>query len=270
MISMEAITLKRLTAMKRQRQPITCLTCYDASFARLLEAAGIEVLLVGDSLGNVIQGQRSTLPVTLDEMIYHTRCVANACATSLLIADLPFLSYATPALAIDSARRLMGEGGAQMLKLEGGGSQVLDSVRVLSAFGVPICGHLGLLPQSVHRLGGYRYQGREAEAAARIRAEALALQEAGAELLVLECVPAQLAGELRQELDIPLIGIGAGPNCDGQVLVLYDLLGADPTRQPRFSRDFLTGQTEGLTGAIRAYCQAVKSGTFPGPEQTLY
>ncbi|MBK5971005.1 MULTISPECIES: 3-methyl-2-oxobutanoate hydroxymethyltransferase [Thiorhodovibrio] len=265
---MEPMTLRRLATMKRERERIACLTCYDATFARLLEQAGVDVLLVGDSLGNVIQGQDSTLPVTLDDMVYHTACVARATSGPLLIADLPFLSYTTPAQTLESARRLMGEGGARMIKLEGGEPRMLDCVRSLSDFGVPVCAHLGLLPQSVHRLGGYRYQGRDAAAAERIRAEALALEQAGAAMLVLECVPAQLAAELTQSLSLPVIGIGAGPDCDGQVLVLHDMLGAGT--QPRFSRDFLTGQDKGLRGAVDAYLTAVKCGAFPGPEQTLF
>jgi 3-methyl-2-oxobutanoate hydroxymethyltransferase len=255
--------------MKRAGERIACLTCYDASFARLLEQAGVEVVLVGDSLGNVIQGHGSTVPVTLDDMVYHSACVTRAVSAPLVIADLPFLSYATPALAIESARRLMGEGGARMLKLEGGG-HLLETIKVLSDFGVPVCAHLGLLPQSVHRLGGYRYQGREAEAAARMRADALAVQEAGAGLLVLECVPAALAAALSATLRIPVIGIGAGADCDGQVLVLHDMLGAQIANAPRFSWDFLTGQADGLRGAFAAYVAAVKSGAFPGPEQTLF
>lgn len=266
---MRPMTLKHLAGMKHEQERIACLTCYDASFARLLEAAGVEILLVGDSLGNVIQGHGSTLPVTLDDMIYHTACVTRAVDAPLVVADLPFLSYTSPALALESARRLMGEGGAQVVKLEGG-SAVLDSVRALSDFGVPVCAHLGLLPQSVNRLGGYRYQGRDAEAAERIRGDALGLQEAGAELLVLECVPAALAARLTQELRIPVIGIGAGANCDGQVLVLYDMLGADPDRAPRFSRDFLTGTPGGLGDAVRAYVAAVKAAEFPSDQHTLF
>lgn len=266
---MDVITPRRLASMKRERQRIACLTCYDASFAQLLEQTGVDVLLVGDSLGNVLQGHRSTLAVTLDDMVYHTACVARGASSPLLIADLPFLSYATREQAIESARRLMGEGGARMVKLEGG-VRVVDTVQTLVDFGVPVCAHLGLLPQSVHRLGGYRYQGRDNQGAQRIRDEALALEQAGAELLVLECVPAQLAAELSQQLCLPVIGIGAGAECDGQVLVLHDMLGANPSGQPRFSRDFLTGQTDGLRGAVEAYVSAVKSGAFPGPEQILF
>lgn len=264
------MTLRRLAAMKREHERIACLTCYDATFARLLERAGVDVLLVGDSLGNVIQGHGSTLPVTLADMVYHTGCVARATAGALVIADLPFLSYSTPTQALESARRLMGEGGAGMVKLEGGSQRMLDSIRTLSDFGVPVCAHLGLLPQSVHRLGGYRYQGRDAAGAERIRAEATALEQAGAAMLVLECVPARLAAELTQGLSLPVIGIGAGPDCDGQVLVVHDMLGASVSGQPRFSRDFLTGQDKGLQGAVAAYVAAVKDGSFPGPEQILF
>ena len=266
---MDSITLGRLARMKRERERIACLTCYDATFARLLESAGVELVLVGDSLGNVIQGHGSTLAVTLDNMVYHSACVARAISAPLLVADLPFLSYSTPERAMESARRLMGDGGARMVKLEGGG-HLLESVRRLSDFGVPVCAHLGLLPQSVHRLGGYRYQGRDAAQAERIRADAMALEQAGAELLVLECVPAALAAELRQTLSLPVIGIGAGADCDGQVLVLHDLLGISVNGQPRFSRDFLTGQDGGLKAAIASYVAAVKTGTFPGPEQILF
>ena len=264
---MSNCTPASLRQMKAQGEPIPCLTCYDASFARLLEAAGVPVLLVGDSLGMVVQGQKSTLPVTLDQMIYHSACVARGRRRALLVADLPFLTYSDPKQALKSAARLMQEGGAQMVKLEGGFS-VLETVQQLADWGIPVCGHLGLLPQSVHRLGGYRYQGRDADSAQRIREEALALQEAGAELLILECVPADLARSLRAALRIPVIGIGAGPDCDGQILVLYDLLGLNP-QPPRFSRVFLQGGRD-LAGAVRAYVEAVQSRAFPGPEETRY
>ncbi len=264
---MSNCTSASLRQMKAQGEPIPCLTCYDASFARLLEAAGVLVLLVGDSLGMVVQGQESTLPVTLDQMIYHSACVARGRRQALLVADLPFLTYSDPKQALKSAARLLQEGGAQMVKLEGG-SSVLETVQLLTDWGIPVCGHLGLLPQSVHRLGGYRYQGRDAASAQRIREEALALQEAGAELLILECVPADLARSLRAALSIPVIGIGAGPDCDGQILVLYDLLGLNP-HPPRFSRVFLN-EGRDLTGAVRAYVEAVQSRTFPGPEETRY
>jgi 3-methyl-2-oxobutanoate hydroxymethyltransferase len=263
----DRITTARLAAMKQRGERIACLTCYDAAFCRLLEAAGVDVLLVGDSLGNVLQGQATTVPVTIEHMVYHTACVSRVSERALVIADMPFMSYATPARAVDAAARLMGEGGAAMVKLEGG-ADLLETVRLLTRFGTPVCAHLGLLPQSVHQLGGYRYQGRDDTAAAAIRADALALQDAGASLLVVECVPADLAAALSGELRIPVIGIGAGNRCDGQVLVLHDMLGLLPGRSPRFSKDFLAG-TGSIKAAIAAYVNAVRGGTFPGPEHTL-
>ncbi len=259
------ISLATLAALKERREPIACLTCYDASFARLLEQGGVEVLLVGDSLGMVVQGHSTTLPVTLSDMVYHTACVARARERAFLVADMPFLSYATPERALAAAGRLMQEGGAQMVKLEGG-AVLMETVRRLTAHGVPVCGHLGLLPQSVHRLGGYRYQGRDHATADAIRHDALALQSAGASLLVLECVPAALAQEVSLMLAIPVIGIGAGSETDGQVLVLYDALGLNPGRAPRFSKDFLRGM-DGVPAAIKAYVEAVKSRAFPAAEQ---
>ncbi len=258
------ITVETLARMKQSGEKIVALTVYDASFTQRLEEAGVEVLLVGDSLGMVLQGHDSTLPVTLADMIYHTLCVARARHRALLIADLPFMTYMTPAQALGSAARLMQEGGAQMVKLEGGASQV-ECVRHLVAHGVPVCGHLGLLPQSVHQLGGYRVQGRDAESAQAIRADALALQDAGATLLVLECVPSALAREVTAGVKIPVIGIGAGPDCDGQVLVLHDMLGITPGRPRKFCRDFLEGRGS-VSAALSAYVRAVKDGSFPAPE----
>lgn len=263
---MPKVTVSTLADMKRRREPIACLTCYDASFAQLLERAGVDVLLVGDSLGMVLQGHATTLPVTLDQMVYHCACVARRRERALLIGDMPFLTYATTGRALDAAGRLMQEGGVHMVKLEGGRA-VVDTVAALTAQGVPVCGHLGLLPQSVHKLGGYRFQGRDAASAQTIRDDALALQAAGAGLLVLECVPAALAAEVARSLAIPVIGIGAGADCDGQVLVLYDMLGVNPDRPPSFSKDFLHGRDDGILGATAAYVQAVKARTFPGPEQ---
>lgn len=262
------ITVSTLRAMKGRGERVACLTCYDASFCRLLEQAGVEVLLVGDSLGMVIQGQESTLPVTLDQMVYHSACVARRRQRALIVADLPFLTYATPECALESAGRLMQEGGAHMVKLEGGAPMV-GTVRQLSDQGVPVCAHLGLLPQSVHRLGGYRYQGRDHASAQAIRHDALALQDAGAGLLVLECVPAELATEIARTLSIPVIGIGTGSGCDGQVLVLYDMLGLNPDRPPRFSKDFMAG-SDGIAAAVTDYVRAVKAGEFPGPEHTPF
>ncbi|MGD8588127.1 MAG: 3-methyl-2-oxobutanoate hydroxymethyltransferase [Chromatiales bacterium] len=259
------VTIKSLLEMKAAAHKISCLTCYDASFTRLLEAAGVEVLLVGDSLGMVVQGRESTLPVTLDEMVYHTRNVARARQRALIVADMPFMSYRSSTLALESAGRLMKEGGAHMVKLEGGSSQ-LETVRRLATLGIPVCGHLGLLPQSVHKLGGYRVQGRDPADAARLREDAMALQQAGADLLVLECVPAPLAGEISRALTIPVIGIGAGSGTDGQVLVLYDILGMHD-KPPRFVKNFL--QLGGsIQRALQDYVQAVRNGSFPNPEQS--
>jgi len=258
------VTINSLRRMKREGGKIACLTAYDATFARILEAAGVEVLLVGDSLGMVIQGHDSTLPVTVGDMVYHCRAVRRGMARALLMADMPFMSYATPAQALRNAGRLMQEGGAHMVKLEGGAVMV-ETVRHLAAHGIPVCAHLGLLPQSVHKLGGYRVQGSDAVAAAAMLEDAQAMQAAGADVLLLECVPATLAAQISHTVDIPVIGIGAGPDCDGQVLVLYDMLGITPGKRPRFSKDFLHGH-DGIQAAVAAYVEAVKSGAYPGPE----
>ncbi len=259
------ITLKRLAAVKAAGANIACLTCYDATFARVLERAGVEVLLVGDSLGNVLQGHAGTVRVSVVDMVYHAACVARAREKALLLVDMPFLSYADPGRAFDSATALMQTGGAQMLKLEGGAVQ-LETVRRLTGQGVPVCGHLGLLPQSVYKDGGYLVRGREGGDAKTIHRDALALQDAGAGMLVLECIPAELAQRITQDLTIPVIGIGAGPACDGQVLVLHDLLGLTPFegKAPRFVKNFMSDG--GIEGAVRAYVKAVKSGDFPAPE----
>lgn len=261
------VTTTSLQAMKQRGEPIACLTCYDAAFTQVLERAGVDLLLVGDSLGMVVQGQSTTVPVRLDDMVYHSACVSRAARRALVVADVPFLQQATPERALKSAERLMGEGGARMIKLEGG-REIVETVRLLTDFGAPVCGHLGLLPQQVHQLGGYRYQGKAEAAAERIRADALALQEAGASLLVLECVPAALAGQLRAELEIPVIGIGAGVDCDGQVLVLHDMLGLTPDLAPRFSRNFMADGRD-IEQAVRAYVEAVRQRQFPSAEQTL-
>ena len=257
-----------LANMKRRGERIACLTCYDAAFCRVLEGAGVDVLLVGDSLGMVLQGHSTTVPVTLDHMVYHSRCVSRVSERALVIADMPFMSYASPERALEAAERLMGEGGAAMVKLEGAGPAV-ETTALLTRYGAPVCAHLGLLPQSVHQLGGYRYQGKDDDGAAVIRADALALEDAGASLLVLECVPAELAAALSAELLIPVIGIGAGNRCDGQVLVLHDMLGLTPGRPPRFSRNFMDAGGS-VSEAVAAYVAAVRSGAFPGPEHTLF
>jgi 3-methyl-2-oxobutanoate hydroxymethyltransferase len=260
------VTVPGLRAMKARGEKIVVLTCYDASFAAHMEAAGVDVALVGDSLGMVVQGLASTLPVTLDHMVYHASLVARGLAATLLIADLPFMQFRDPATALAASARLMAEGGAAMVKLEGGADWTCEVIAALTTRDVPVCAHLGLTPQSVHKMGGYRMQGKTEDAAARLRAEARAVEHAGAELLVLESVPAALAGEITRELSIPTIGIGAGLDCDGQVLVSYDMLGITPGRRPKFSKDFLAGRGS-IREAIDAYAGDVRAGRFPGPEQ---
>jgi 3-methyl-2-oxobutanoate hydroxymethyltransferase len=257
------VTVPELRARKSSGPRITMLTAYDASMAASLAAGGVDCLLVGDSLGMVVQGGTSTVPVTVAEIAYHTRAVVRAAGPALVIADLPYLSYATLPQALDSAQQLM-QAGAQMVKLEGGG-WTAPIVAALAERDVPVCAHLGLTPQSVHKLGGFRVQGRDAAAAERIRAEALALAEAGAEMVVLECVPSALARQITNELPIPTIGIGAGPDCDGQVLVCYDFLGMSTGIRPRFVKNFLSGRGS-VQEAAAAYCAAVRDGSFPGPE----
>jgi 3-methyl-2-oxobutanoate hydroxymethyltransferase len=261
-----AVTLSSLDTMRARGEKIAVLTAYDASFARTLDSAGVDVLLVGDSLGMVVQGHASTLPVKLAEMTYHTRCVAAGVAHAFIVADLPFGSYQpSPERAFAAAARLMAA-GAHMVKLEGGAVMV-ETVAFLTQRGIPVCAHLGLLPQSVNQLGGYRVQGRDEATAARLLADARALQTAGAGLLVLEMVPTALARAITDTLTIPTIGIGAGAGCSGQVLVLYDLLGLVP-HAPKFSKNFLAG-ADGIDAAVRAYVTAVKSGAFPADEHTF-
>ena len=257
------ITVTTLRKMKREGEKITMLTAYDASFARVLDQQGIDVILVGDSLGMVIQGHETTVPVTIDEMVYHTKLVARGAQRSLVLGDLPFMSYTSPEMALRNSTRLMQEGGAHMVKLEGGAPQV-NTVSQLAHYGVPVCAHLGLQPQSVHKLGGYRVQGRDEPTAKQMLADAIALQNAGADMLVLECVPITLAQDITQALNIPVIGIGAGVGCDGQVLVLHDMLGIS-AHAPKFSRNFMVEGTT-IPQAIKAYNDAVKQSTFPSAE----
>lgn len=261
-------TISTLLKMKTNAEKIVCLTCYDASFARLLEHAGIDIVLVGDSLGMVIQGHDTTLPVSIADMIYHSQCVARNNHSSLLVVDMPFMSYATIDQALHNAAQLMQQGGAQMVKLEGG-TERSEIISALCAEGIPVCGHLGLLPQSIHRLGGYRVQGRDDQAALAIKHSAKALEIAGISLLVLECVPTILAREISAELTIPVIGIGAGVDCDGQVLVVYDILGLTPSDKcPKFVRNFLAGNGS-IDAAINAYANAVKTGDFPNIKESF-
>ena len=258
------VTLPRLREMRAKGEPIAMLTCYDASFAGLLDSQGVDCILVGDSLGMVIQGRGDTLPVTIDEMAYHTRCVARGLSTAWLIADLPFGAYqASPEQAFASAVALM-QAGAKMVKLEGG-AWLAPTVDFLVERGIPVCAHLGLTPQSVHALGGYRVQGRTDEEAERLLADARALDAAGAAMLVLELVPSTLAERVTKAVGMPTIGIGAGSATSGQVLVLHDMLDVYPGRKPRFVRNFMQGQPS-IAAAITAYVAAVKDRSFPGPE----
>jgi 3-methyl-2-oxobutanoate hydroxymethyltransferase len=257
----KAMSLPKLLAMHHSGDKIAMLTCYDAAFASVLDEQGVDVLLVGDSLGMVLQGQVSTVPVLLDEMVYHTRCVARGLKSAWLIADLPFGSYhLSPQDAWTSAARLV-QAGAHMVKLEGGG-WTADTVRYLVDRGIPVCAHLGLTPQTVTMLGGYRVQGRDDAAAALLRQQARELVKAGAQMLVLEMVPAALAAELTQTLGIPVIGIGAGVGCSGQVLVLHDMLDVTPGRRPRFVKNFMQGSAS-IQEAVQRYVSEVKAGTFP-------
>lgn len=258
--------LPQLLKHVQQGEKLVALTCYDAGFARILAENGVDILLVGDSLGMTVQGHATTLPVTLEHMAYHTEAVARGAAgMAFIMADLPFGSYqGSPEQAFASAARLLAAGG-NMVKLEGGAVMV-DTVAFLSQRGVPVCAHLGLLPQSVNQTG-YRSQGRDRQAAAQLIEDAAALEGAGAQMLVLESIPALLAAEVTRSLAIPTIGIGAGPDCDGQVLVLQDLLGMT-AKPPRFAKDFMDGAGD-IAGAVRHYVQAVRSGSFPGPEHTF-
>jgi 3-methyl-2-oxobutanoate hydroxymethyltransferase len=262
-----AVTLTTLQRLKESGEKIACVTAYDASFTSLLEQAGVDIVLVGDSLGMVIQGHDSTLPVTMDDMLYHSACVARAGKSALRIVDMPFMSYATVPQALDNAARMMREGGAHMVKLEGG-RHLLDSVRALTEHGMPVCAHLGLTPQAVHQLGGYRVQGRDQASAVRLLEDARLLDEAGASALVLECVPSALAKQITAAVRMPTIGIGAGPHCDGQVLVLYDLLGITPGKRPVFSHNFLQ-DADDIPGALQAYVKAVKDGSFPTAQHSF-
>lgn len=263
----QKITVRSLQARKPGGDKIACLTAYDASFARVLDSAGVDVILVGDSLGMVVQGLETTLPVSVDDMLYHSQLVRRGVQHALLMVDMPFLSYTTVDIALDSAGRFMKQAGAEMVKLEGGADQA-DIVSALSRHGIPVCAHLGLQPQRVHKLGGYRVQGREATAAEHMLHEAKILQDAGADLMLLECVPATLASQITAALSIPVIGIGAGNGCDGQILVLYDILGVSPGRKPKFSQDFLR-DTGSVEAAVRAYIDAVHSGAFPTSLQSF-
>ena len=259
----KAVTVPSLHAMRAAGNKIAMLTCYDASFASLMDRCGVEILLIGDSLGMVCSGFDSTLPVTVADMVYHTAAVARGNKHALVLADMPFGSYGNPQQAYDSAVQLM-RAGAQMVKIEGG-AWLADTVRLLVERGIPVCAHIGLTPQFVHQLGGFKVQGKTGEGAERLKADALALQAAGAAVVLLEAVPAALGKEVTELLTVPTIGIGAGPDCSGQVLVMHDLLGVFPGRKARFVRNFMDGQTS-IDAAVSSYVTAVKDGSFPAPE----
>ncbi|MBF2753703.1 MAG: 3-methyl-2-oxobutanoate hydroxymethyltransferase [Gammaproteobacteria bacterium AqS3] len=260
-------TLEHLRQRKQQGEPpFACLTAYDATFARVIVESGVEALLVGDTLGMVVQGHASTLPVRVSDIVYHLRAVARSKGDALLIADMPFMSAPDTATGLRSAARAM-RAGAECVKFEGGGAQMCELVRACRVQGIPVCGHLGLNPQSVNVLGGYYVQGRDRTAAEGITAQALELRQAGAQMLILECVPADLAGGIASELDIPVVGIGAGSRVDGQILVLHDLIGITE-KPPRFARDFLAG-ADGIGDAVRRYVQAVREREFPAAEHSF-
>ncbi len=254
------ISITDLQQMKQASEKIACLTAYDACFAHLQDEAGIDIILVGDSLGMVLQGAETTLSVSIADMIYHTRMVSAGCKRPLIITDMPFMSYATPAQAVGNAGRLVAEAGSHVVKLEGG-SNIADAAAMIVQHGIPVCGHLGLTPQSIHQIGGYRIQGNTEQTAAQLLKDALVLEQAGVACLVLECVPSALAAEISQSVSMPVIGIGAGPDCDGQVLVAHDMLGMT-SRQPKFSKNFLQGNDSVLT-AFKNYVSAVKEKSFP-------
>jgi 3-methyl-2-oxobutanoate hydroxymethyltransferase len=261
------VNVSTLRDMKRAREPIACLTAYDASFAQLVDIAGTDVVLVGDSLGMVIQGLDTTVPVTIEHMVYHTRCVARGLQRAFLIADMPFMSYTTAAQAQDNAVRLMQEGGAMMVKLESGQGQ-LAIVEHLARQDIPVCAHLGLKPQSVHKIGGFKVQGREEDGARKILGDARALESAGADVVLLECVPNAVGQAVRAALQVPVIGIGAGPAVDGQILVIYDILGITQGRMPRFVQNFMSGR-DSVLEALRAYVLAVKDRSYPAERHTF-
>jgi 3-methyl-2-oxobutanoate hydroxymethyltransferase len=261
------ITLTTLQKMAQEGSRIAMLTCYDASFAAVLEAAGVDSLLIGDSLGNVLQGHESTLPVTQRDMVYHTQCVARGSKRAFIIADMPFATFqVSPQDAFRNAAELMAAGG-HMVKLEGG-RPMLDTIEFLTDRGIPVCGHLGLTPQSVHALGGYRVQGRGEDAGQQLIKEAKMLEQAGAGMIVLEAIPAALAGAVTGALTIPTIGIGAGVDCSGQVLVLHDMLDVYPGRKAKFVKNFMR-TTGTIQGAVELYVKEVKARSFPGPEHSF-
>src|SRR5882672_3279193 len=262
------VRINTLAQMRAAGEKIACITAYDASFGALVDAAGVDVVLVGDSLGMVIQGHDTTVPVTMDQMVYHCAAVARGVQHAFLMADLPFASYTSRELALANSVRLMQEGGARMLKLESGASQ-LDIVEYLTSHDIAVCAHLGLKPQSVHKTGGFRVQGRTEDAARGMLANAKSLESAGADIVLLECIPSELGKTIANSLHVPVIGIGAGPDTDGQILVLYDVLDITSGRKPRFVKNFMDGASSNLD-ALQRYVQAVKQKTYPAPEHEFH
>lgn len=258
------VNVSTLRQMKADRQPITCLTAYDASFAWLVDRAGTDLVLVGDSLGMVIQGHDTTVPVTVDDIVYHSRTVARGLGRAFLVADMPFMSYTSPDQALENAVRLMQEGAAMMVKLEGGSGQI-RIVEHLARHDIPVCAHIGLKPQSVHKIGGFKVQGRDSAQARKMIDDAKALEAAGADIVLLECVPNEVGRAVTTALEVPVIGIGAGPDVDGQILVLYDILGITQGRLPRFVRNFMESSGS-IPAALQTYVQAVQNREYPAPE----
>lgn len=258
------VNVATLGKMKAEGEKVACITCYDASFAVLVDEAGVDLVLVGDSLGMVIQGHDTTVPVTMDDIVYHSKVVARGLYRPFLVADMPFMSYSSKEQALQNAVRLMQEGGAKMVKLEGGAGQI-EIVEFLAGHDIAVCAHLGLKPQSVHKIGGFRVQGREADSAQQMANDARALESAGADILLLECIPSELGARIAREVHVPVIGIGAGPDVDGQILVLYDILDITAGRKPRFTRNFMEGSASPLH-AVQRFVQAVKDRSYPAPE----
>lgn len=263
----KSITNVELINMKVRQEKIVSLTAYDSSFAHILDDAGVDMVLVGDSLGMVVQGQSSTVPVTVEEMAYHSKIVSRSLQRALLVTDMPFMSYPDPQMAVHNAAILMQEGHAQMVKLEGG-QKILDSVQHIVNQGIPVCGHLGLLPQSVNQLGGYRVQGKDQAQADIIVEDAKCLEQAGASAIVVECIPAALGKRISESVDIPVIGIGAGVDCDGQVLVSYDMLDITFGKRPKFSKNFMA-DANNVSDAVKQYVNAVKNKQFPADEHSF-
>lgn len=259
------ITINDLQAMKPAGKKITCLTAYDATFSAIIDQAGIDVILVGDSLGMVVQGHPNTLPVSMQDLLYHTQIVSRGREHAFIIADLPFMSYASPLQAAENAALLIQQGGAQMVKLEGARG---DAIQFMVQQGIPVCAHLGLLPQSINQLGKYAVQGKNEVEAERILSEAIQVEQAGAQILIVECVPAVLAQRISEQVSIPVLGIGAGVHCDGQVLVSYDMLGISLGRMPRFTKNYLQ-QEDSIFNAVQAYIAEVRAGQFPALEHSF-